>query len=247
MERPSAVGFRCSPRLLAGPLSCPIGFHASMKSFRGGGRAGPRRRDGGRGVVRNAARAGMVAGRSAWPEDGRGRRRRLRARRRHGVPGLRARAGRRARCRSAACRGRGSALSGSMRRARSSSGGACHDWRRRMMLRLVLWVLFRAVRRALSERRQLRVNRPGLQHRPTGFGNPRHDLTDMLEMTEADAGLTVYAPGAGMPSRKAAPCRNQVVDVLRTGVARADPRMQQSRVPWAPATLHGPGSGRGRG
>ncbi len=162
----------------------------------------------------------MVAGRSAWPEDGRGRRRRLRARRRHGVPGLRARAGRRARCRSAACRGRGSALSGSMRRARSSSGGACHDWWRRMMLRLVLWVLFRAVRCALSERRQLRVNRRACNTDPRA-SQSRHDLTDMLEMTEADAGPTVTLQGPECPSRKAAPCRNQVVDALRTGMARA--------------------------
>ena len=35
--------------------------------------------------------------------------------------------------------------------------------------------------------------------RPTGFGKPRHYLTDMLALSEADARLTVYAPDPGVP------------------------------------------------
>ena len=43
---------------------------------------------------------------------------------------------------------------------------------------------------------------------PTGFGKPRHYLTDMLAMTEADAGLTAYAPAAGVPVEEVGPaCR----------------------------------------
>lgn len=43
---------------------------------------------------------------------------------------------------------------------------------------------------------------------PTGFGRPRHYLTDMLAMSEADARLTVYAPDAGVPVEEVGPaCR----------------------------------------
>lgn len=66
-----------------------------------------------------------------------------------------------------------------------------------------LWTLFRAQQspeavirqRALfpSGARFVFVARAGLSG-PTGFGKPRHYLTDMLAMSEADANLTVYAP-----------------------------------------------------
>jgi predicted transcriptional regulator len=43
---------------------------------------------------------------------------------------------------------------------------------------------------------------------PAGFGRPRHYLTDMLAMSEADARLTVYAPEAGVPVEEVGPaCR----------------------------------------
>ena len=42
----------------------------------------------------------------------------------------------------------------------------------------------------------------------TGFGRPRHYLTDMLAMSEADARLTVYAPDTGVPVEEVGPaCR----------------------------------------
>ncbi len=42
----------------------------------------------------------------------------------------------------------------------------------------------------------------------TGFGRPRHYLTDMLAMSEPDARLTVYAPDAGVPVEAVGPaCR----------------------------------------
>ncbi len=66
-----------------------------------------------------------------------------------------------------------------------------------------LWTLFRAQQspeavirqRALfpSGARFVFVARARLAG-PTGFGKPRHYLTDMLAMSEADAGNTVYAP-----------------------------------------------------
>lgn len=66
-----------------------------------------------------------------------------------------------------------------------------------------LWTLFRAQQspeavirqRALfpSGARFVFVARARLAG-PTGFGKPRHYLTDMLAMSEADAGDTVYAP-----------------------------------------------------
>jgi len=43
---------------------------------------------------------------------------------------------------------------------------------------------------------------------PSGFGLPRHYLTDMLALTEADAQRTVYAPDAGVPTEEVGPaCR----------------------------------------
>lgn len=43
---------------------------------------------------------------------------------------------------------------------------------------------------------------------PAGFGRPRHYVTDMLAMSEADARLTVYAPEAGVPIEEVGPaCR----------------------------------------
>ena len=57
----------------------------------------------------------------------------------------------------------------------------------------------------------------------TGFGQPRHYLTDMLAMTEADAQRTVYAPDASVlveevgPSCRLCPrrtCRHRVEDPL---------------------------------
>lgn len=60
---------------------------------------------------------------------------------------------------------------------------------------------------------------------PTGFGKPRHYLTDMLAMTEADAGMTVYAPEAGVPVEEVGPacricsrhaCPQRVDDLMST-------------------------------
>lgn len=43
---------------------------------------------------------------------------------------------------------------------------------------------------------------------PTGFGHPRHYVTDMLAMSEADARHTVYVPDAGVPVEEVGPaCR----------------------------------------
>ena len=80
-----------------------------------------------------------------------------------------------------------------------------------------LWVLYRAQQSPESVIRQrahfatggrfvflARAHNTG----PTGFGKPRHYLTDMLAMTEADAGLTVYAPEHGVPVEEVGPaCR----------------------------------------
>ncbi|HSF94265.1 MAG TPA: short-chain fatty acyl-CoA regulator family protein [Thermohalobaculum sp.] len=80
-----------------------------------------------------------------------------------------------------------------------------------------LWVLYRAQQspEAVLRQRALfpsgarfvflaRARNTGL----TGFGKPRHYLTDMLAMTEEDARLTVYAPGAGVPVEEVGPaCR----------------------------------------
>ncbi len=60
---------------------------------------------------------------------------------------------------------------------------------------------------------------------PTGFGKPRHYLTDMLAMSEADASLTVYAPEPGVPVEEVGPacricprhaCPQRVDDLMST-------------------------------
>jgi predicted transcriptional regulator/DNA-binding XRE family transcriptional regulator len=80
-----------------------------------------------------------------------------------------------------------------------------------------LWVLYRAQQspEAVIRQRALFANGDRFvflarAHNtgPTGFGKPRHYLTDMLAMTEADAGLTVYAPEPGVPVEEVGPaCR----------------------------------------
>jgi hypothetical protein len=80
-----------------------------------------------------------------------------------------------------------------------------------------LWVLYRAQQspEAVIRQRALfpsgarfvflaRARNTGL----TGFGKPRHYLTDMLAISEADARLTVYAPDTGVPVEEVGPaCR----------------------------------------
>ncbi|HRO10589.1 helix-turn-helix domain-containing protein [Amaricoccus sp.] len=80
-----------------------------------------------------------------------------------------------------------------------------------------LWVLYRAQQSPETVMRQralfpngerfvflARARRAG----PTGFGRPRHYLTDMLALSEADARLTVYAPDPGAPVEEVGPaCR----------------------------------------
>ena len=97
-----------------------------------------------------------------------------------------------------------------------------------------LWVLYRAQQspEAVIRQRALfpngdrfvflaRAHNTG----PTGFGKPRHYLTDMLAMTEADAGLTVYAPDPGVPVEEVGPacricprhaCPQRVDDLMST-------------------------------
>ena len=44
---------------------------------------------------------------------------------------------------------------------------------------------------------------------PTGFGQPRHYLTDMLVLSEEDAQYTVYSPDSGVPVEPVGPaCRS---------------------------------------
>ncbi|HET9069982.1 MAG TPA: short-chain fatty acyl-CoA regulator family protein [Amaricoccus sp.] len=80
-----------------------------------------------------------------------------------------------------------------------------------------LWVLYRAQQAPETVLRQraifpngerfvflARARRTG----PAGFGRPRHYLTDMLALSEADARLTVYAPDPGAPVEEVGPaCR----------------------------------------
>jgi predicted transcriptional regulator len=80
-----------------------------------------------------------------------------------------------------------------------------------------LWVLYRAQQAPETVLRQralfpngerfvflARARRTG----PPGFGRPRHYLTDMLALSEADARLTVYAPDPGAPVEEVGPaCR----------------------------------------
>ncbi len=80
-----------------------------------------------------------------------------------------------------------------------------------------LWILYRAQQSPASIIRQ-RAEFPNGERfvfvararntGPTGFGKPRHYVTDMLAMTEADAALTVYAPDAATPVEDVGPaCR----------------------------------------
>jgi predicted transcriptional regulator/DNA-binding XRE family transcriptional regulator len=80
-----------------------------------------------------------------------------------------------------------------------------------------LWVLYRAQQSPEAMIRQRAVFPNGARFvflaraRNTGragFGKPRHYLTDMLALSEADAQLTVYAPDAGIPVEEVGPaCR----------------------------------------
>lgn len=80
-----------------------------------------------------------------------------------------------------------------------------------------LWVLFRAQQspeivirqRALFPNGERFVFLARAQvSGPAGFGRPRHYLTDMLAVSEADARLTVYAPDLGVPTEEVGPaCR----------------------------------------
>lgn len=92
-----------------------------------------------------------------------------------------------------------------------------------------LWVLYRAQQspEAVIRQRALfptgerfvflaRAHRSG----PTGFGQPRHYVTDMLALSEADARLTVYAPDQTVPMEEVGPaCR---VCPRRTCLHRVD-------------------------
>ncbi len=77
-----------------------------------------------------------------------------------------------------------------------------------------LWVLFRAQQSPETVIRQRAVfpngerfvfmARAHISGR-TGFGRPRHYLTDMLAVSEVDARLTVYAPDPGVPVEDVGP------------------------------------------
>ncbi len=81
-----------------------------------------------------------------------------------------------------------------------------------------LWVLFRAQQSPEAVIRQRTVFPSGARFvflararntGNTGFGKPRHYLTDMLAISEADARLTVYAPAADVPVDEVGPaCRS---------------------------------------
>ena len=80
-----------------------------------------------------------------------------------------------------------------------------------------LWVLYRAQQSPEAVIRQRTVFPSGMRFvfvararntGPSGFGRPRHYLTDMLAMSEADARLTVYAPDSATPAEEVGPaCR----------------------------------------
>ncbi|MFT3973442.1 MAG: short-chain fatty acyl-CoA regulator family protein [Amaricoccus sp.] len=80
-----------------------------------------------------------------------------------------------------------------------------------------LWVLYRAQQSPETMIRQLAVFPTGDRFvfvaragsvGPSGFGRPRHYLTDMLAMSESDARRTVYAPDAGARAEEVGPaCR----------------------------------------
>lgn len=80
-----------------------------------------------------------------------------------------------------------------------------------------LWILYRAQQSPGAILRQLAEFPTGARFvfvararnvGQTGFGRPRHYLTDMLTMSEADAAKTVYAPDAATPAEAVGPaCR----------------------------------------
>jgi len=80
-----------------------------------------------------------------------------------------------------------------------------------------LWALFRAQQSPEAVIRQRALFPSGkrfvfvvrARHTgPTGFGKPRHYLTDMIAMTEEDAGMTVYAPDSAVAVEEVGPsCR----------------------------------------
>jgi predicted transcriptional regulator/DNA-binding XRE family transcriptional regulator len=80
-----------------------------------------------------------------------------------------------------------------------------------------LWVLYRAQQSPESVIRQRVVFPSGARFvflaragntGPTGFGKPRHYLTDMLALSEAGARLTAYAPETSVPVEEVGPaCR----------------------------------------
>jgi hypothetical protein len=80
-----------------------------------------------------------------------------------------------------------------------------------------LWVLFRAQQSPDAVLRQRALFPNGERFvflararttGPSGFGKPRHYVTDMLAVSEADARLTVYAPDQGVPPEEVGPgCR----------------------------------------
>ncbi len=80
-----------------------------------------------------------------------------------------------------------------------------------------LWVLYRAQQSPESVIRQRALFPSGGRFvflararstGPTGFGKPRHYLTDMLALSEEDARLTVYAPDQATPIDEVGPaCR----------------------------------------
>lgn len=80
-----------------------------------------------------------------------------------------------------------------------------------------LWVLYRAQQSPEAVIRQRALFPSGARFiflararntGSTGFGRPRHYLTDMLAISEADARLTVYAPDTSVPVEEVGPaCR----------------------------------------
>ncbi|MEM7508356.1 MAG: short-chain fatty acyl-CoA regulator family protein [Pseudomonadota bacterium] len=80
-----------------------------------------------------------------------------------------------------------------------------------------LWVLYRAQQAPEAVMRQRALFPSGLRFvfvararntGATGFGRPRHFLTDMVVMSEEDAQRTVYAPGPEVPVEEVGPaCR----------------------------------------
>lgn len=80
-----------------------------------------------------------------------------------------------------------------------------------------LWILYRAQQAPEQVLRQRALFPSGARFvfiararnaAPTGFGKPRHYLTDMIAATEADARLTVYAPDPAVPVEEVGPaCR----------------------------------------